>query len=180
MPVTYDRIATTTVGSTATTIEFTGIPQTYTDLRISGRFFVNNNTTNLIRLRLNNSTASSYSYNRVIASLAGGPGNYSQSSGTDDNLVIAQGPSGTGQPSIYPVGVEFDLFNYTNTNNKSALWGASFYHYETNSGNSSSAQTWRGHLLFNVNGAISSIQIYTNANAFLANTMVTLYGIKAA
>jgi len=50
MPATYDCIATTTLTSTASSVVFSSIPQTYTDLVV---VFVGKNTTANVAMMVN-------------------------------------------------------------------------------------------------------------------------------
>ena len=68
MPITYDKIATTTLGSSQTSIDFTSISGSYTDLVIIGSIKLATNTGNQMYLRMNNDTGSNYS----VTTLSGG------------------------------------------------------------------------------------------------------------
>jgi len=56
---TYTPIATTTLGSSATSYTFTSIPSTYTDLVIVAQ--IKGDTTTYLNLRFNGDTGSNYS-----------------------------------------------------------------------------------------------------------------------
>ena len=60
MAATYEPIATTTLGSAASTITFSSISSTYTDLRLV--LFVKTTAGDDLRLRFNTSTSTVYSY----------------------------------------------------------------------------------------------------------------------
>lgn len=60
---TYTPIASTTLTTTASTIEFTSIPSTYTDLILVARGSFD--TTNDIRFRINNDSGTNYSFTLI-------------------------------------------------------------------------------------------------------------------
>ena len=166
MPVTYEPIATTTLGSAASSITFSSIPGTYTDLRLVlvGRTTAGDN----IRIQFNGDTASNYSSTWIM-----GDGSAASSS-RNSNLSRIQLPSsldGT-QPAL----VNIDIFSYAGSTNKTLLLSES---KDLNG----SGVTARQVSLWRNTSAITSILLESQGSSpatFMANTTATLYGIKNA
>jgi hypothetical protein len=165
MPATYEPIATTTLGSTATSITFSSIASSWTDLRlvivgISG-------TSTNIALRFNSDTGSNYSRIRLI-------GNGSAASSTiasnDTEIDLNRENLSTTIPSLYTV----DIFSYAGSTNKTLL--ASVNEDRNGSGSVISVVgMWRNA------SAITTILITTlSGDTFGIGTTATLYGIKNA
>lgn len=165
MPATYEPIATTTLGSAASTITFSSIASNWTDLRlvivgISG-------TSTNIALRFNSDTGSNYSRIRLI-------GNGSAASSTiasnDTEIDLNRENLSTTIPSLYTV----DIFSYAGSTNKTLL--ASVNEDRNGSGSVMSVVgMWRN------TSAITTILITTlSGDTFGSGTTATLYGIKNA
>lgn len=160
MAVTYEAIATTTLSSATSTVTFSSIPQTYTDLRVV--FTGTANATSAFGLRYNSDTGANYSYTALygtgaaVASIRG-------SSTTDP----ANGNIWTTQSNVTA-----DIMNYSNsTTYKTAISRAD------NAANRTAAwvSLWRS------TAAITNLQITTtSANTYSIGSTFTLYGIKAA
>jgi hypothetical protein len=168
MPVTYENIATTTLGGATATIDFSSIPQTYTDLRLVLQI------TPAISMylvgRFNSSSALGYSENYFY-----GNGS-SLLNNRHNNYTFWQV-----EPVILDVGVTYfftmDIFSYTSTTtNKSFL--------QTFSGEKNASQSiaYRSVGRWENTGAINALSISSNFSsaALGAGTIATLYGIKAA
>ena len=163
MPATYEPIATTTLGSASSTITFSSIASSWTDLRlvivgISG-------TSTNIALRFNSDTGSNYSRIRLI-------GNGSAASSTiafnDTEIDLNRENLSTTIPSLYTV----DIFSYAGSTNKTLL--ASVNEDRNGSGSVISVVgMWRNA------SAITTILITTlSGDTFGIGTIATLYGIK--
>ena len=61
MPATYEPISTVTLSSAAAQINFTGIPNTYTDLRVCVVAFTASGYNTAVWYRFNSDTGSNYS-----------------------------------------------------------------------------------------------------------------------
>ena len=173
MANTYVAIATTTVGSGgASSIDFSSISQTYTDLvlKISARTSASGNVIDL-RIRVGNGsvdTGSNYNYVELTAIpnasiVAGGGGT------TDRFNTIHPGSSATastfGSVDIY-------IPNYTSANKKSMSTDAIT---ENNSANTQlRLQAW----LWDSTSAINTISIYPASGTLDQYSTATLYGIK--
>lgn len=169
MAVTYEPIATTTLGSAAASIVFSSIPSTYTDLRIVLLGTYASVGTNPA-MRFNGDTASNYSVTELY-----GTGTTAATTSTSTfpfiNLVRQQSITDTTTPVLFTI----DIFSYAGATNKTCLVAGS------NDVNSTSGWINRIVGLWRSTAAITSITLYpydaTNINA---GTVATLYGIKAA
>jgi hypothetical protein len=163
MPKTYEPIATQTLSSTASSVTFSSIAGTYTDLVM----IVEATSSGGLALRVNGDTASNYS--RTI--LYGDGSSASSTRGVSENYAFQTPISpGTGNrfTSIY------NFNNYSNaTTNKTILYRLS----TAASGVSAGVNLWRS------TAAITSIQVFSDnggGGVFSIGSTFTLYGIKAA
>ena len=167
MANTYVAIATTTVGAGgASSIDFTSIPQTYTDLaiQISVRGTLNAGS-QVIYLQFNNDTTSAnYQYIRLLGSGSAA----SSASGSDYIVDVTQGDNATAST----FGSEFIYIpNYAGSNYKSV--SNDFV------GENNATLAYMGFMAFlwKSTSAISSIKLSSNGS-FKQYTTATLYGIK--
>ena len=167
MATTYEIISKTTVGSGGSaSIDFTSIPQTYTDLCIkySGRTD-NGQTSNHILMQLNGSSSSltgirlgGNGSSVYTASVTTGPAGHSSGSASTANTF--------GSSEIY-------IPNYTGATNKS--WSADGV--SENNGTSAAAELNVG--LWSNTSAITSIKLLPEGGAsFVQHSTAYLYGIK--
>lgn len=165
MPATYEPIATTTLGSAASTITFNSIGSTYTDLRL---VFTFRSTTGLCLagLRFNNDSGTNYS-NTI---LRGDGSSASSSRYTNDNNLGNQ--SGYLDTNIYGI-MTFDIFSYAGATNKTCLYTKS---YDANG----SGFVLREVGLWHNTAAITRVDLFSGANQFATGSTATLFGIKAA
>ena len=161
---TYKAIASTTVGSGgASSITFSSIPQTYTDLvlHLSGR----------------TSNSATYSYNNILfngtnantgRALYGDPSYQVGSAVTVDFIQDGNTATTNTFSSMY-----FYIPNYTSSTNKS------FSADNVMEGNYASIQLQIWAFLSTVTSAITSITLQNNAGAnWVQYATATLYGIK--
>lgn len=164
MAATYEPIATTTLGSAASSITFSSISSAYTDLRLVVTVKASSAGAALARLQFNSDTATNYSYTRL-----GGDGATATSARTSNNDTL-----GTGAGSVPASGIglyTFDIFSYAGSTYKTALVSQS-----TDANGSGTVYTAVG--LWRSTSAINSINIgLLNGDT---GTTATLYGIKAA
>ena len=160
MPSTYEKIATNTLGSTTTTVTFSSIAGTYTDLVliIAGTSIGADYT---ITLRFNSDTGSNYSSTFL-------QGNGTTASSTRDT---SQTSMNAGSITTIQSNSIISIQNYSNTTT---------YKTVLSRGNASGART-RAYVgtWLNTN-AITSIAVTTNGTDFASGCVFTLYGIKAA
>ena len=165
MASTYTPIATTTLGSAGTTVDFTSISGTYTDLVIVIQLKGNAvNTTS--GLRFNSDTASNYSAT-AISGDSSGAFSWRNTSTTRINMENT-GASFNNVWGQYNISIQ----NYANaTTYKSVLIRSGAATGETNA----IVGLWR-----KTPEAITSINLYATSGSWAAGSTFTLYGIKAA
>jgi len=161
---TYRKIQSQTLGSTQTSIDFTNIPQTYTDLNIS--LIAGHNTrADAFRIYFNSDTGANYTSSYFLGTGSSRVGSCSNNT----NGIINFGDLGSA--TIVNL-IEINVNRYTETN----------AHKSTSSIFSSKE---RGRILFNFglwrsNSAITSISLSFATDTFAIGTVATLYGIEAA
>ena len=161
---TYDKLATTTLGSNTAQITFSSIDQTYTDLVLIINYKLNAANGNVL-VRCNGDTGNNYNYNTMYnngASVGSGWGN------AFSGLLVGGVVSNSVDESV----ITLQLQSYANTAT-----------YKTGSarGNDAVSSVDRTGCMWKSTAAINSLTILNNAsNQFLTNSMFTLYGIKAA
>jgi hypothetical protein len=164
MAFTYSKLAEVTLASSASTIDFTNIPQNYNDLviRLSAR---NSSTQNLIEIRFN---SSSTGYTR--RSVYGNGSSAASSSGSDSqNLVqsISTDTASTfGNTEIY-------IPNYAGSTNKSISMDT------VQENNATGATALLGTVLWSNVTAITNVSIIQISGSFVQHSTATLYGVKA-
>jgi hypothetical protein len=168
MPTTYEPIATTTLSSTASSIIFSSIPATYTDLKLVLNPVVSAGASDYaIYLNYNSDTGTNYSTTKLT-----GNGNTAASSAqTSANQILIYGTRGyTTTPSLYIV----DTFSYAGSTLKTCLISQSA-DYNGTGGVMAAVGLWRS------TSAITSLELLNfGANLFGIGTIATLYGIKNA
>jgi hypothetical protein len=166
MPTTYDPIATNTLSSPATTLTFSSIPQTYTDLILVcnlGQVAAAN-----VALQFNGDTGANYD-----STIGYGLGTTGIASGAYTNLNGAYGLNGAGQlPNSIIASGWINIFSYSST----AVYKSMLSRYANNDlpEITNFTSTWRN------TAAITSMTVYSYSGNYLAGSSFTLYGIKAA
>jgi hypothetical protein len=165
MATTYEKIATTTLGSAAATITFSSIPNTFTDLRLVVVMFTD--TTNTTFLRLNNDSDTNYS-----ETLLWGNGTAASSGAATGipRIGIANDISGN---STFPHFAEIDLFSYAGSTNKTVL-------VSTAEDYNGSGIVRRGVALWRNTTAVNRLDLGRTAGNFTAGTTATIYGLLKA
>jgi hypothetical protein len=162
---TYEPIATQTLGTAVTTITFSSIPATYTDLRL----VLNVPTTSVARsvyVRLNSDTGTNYS-----GTYLQGNGATATSARTTSAAQIEFGnATSTTLPSLFTA----DIFSYAGSTFKTLLASAATDRNGTGV-TDNRVQLWRS------TSAITTILLLLSSTGnFDIGTTATLYGIKAA
>lgn len=165
MPATYEPIATTTLGSAASSITFSSIASTWTDLRVV--FVGTSSTANACRIQFNSDTATNYSYTDLI-----GDGASATSSRSSNTTYITMTPASALSTTISSL-LTMDIFSYAGSTYKTALINAS-EDRNGSGGVGNQVGLWRS------TSAINSILIYASSGNFATGTTATIYGIKAA
>lgn len=164
---TYEKIASTTLGSAAATVTFSSIPSVYTDLVIlssSANTAVNGNGQGI---RFNSDTATNYSKTFLYGD---GTSVVSGRASNQTNISISNQPissSGTFTATIT------NIENYSNaTTYKTILSRGGSAH--TNNLAIAYVGTWRS------TAAITAIDLINDSGNFITGSTFTLYGIAAA
>jgi len=163
MPTTYEPIATTTLASAATSVTFSSIPGTYTDLVIVCQVaFVT--AANEIRLRFNSDSNTNYSYTRF----KGSSSSASSDRYSNENHIHIGSP---GNDAVIGNSIN-QINNYSNTTTyKTVISRSNFINREL----MATVGTWRS------TSAITTIYIDNSGGQNItAGSTFTLYGIKAA
>lgn len=157
-----------TLASTATNVEFTNIPQTYTHLQLRCAFLGDTATGYDVTMQLNGDTASNYRWHRLYGNGTSALAQGSVSATT--GMYVAADAART----LYPVAAVIDILDYKNTNKNKTVRNLTG-HDQNGSG---VVTLWSG-LWMNSSTAISSIKISVAANNFAVNSSFALYGINA-
>jgi len=166
MTATYEKIATTTLGSSTATVTFSAISGSYTDLILVCQIaqVASNNSP---RIRFNSDTGSNYSYTYV-------KGNGSSAvSGRDSNSTAGYLAETSGSTSLELITITH-IMNYSNS---------ATFKTHISRGNRASAETDATVGLWRSTSAITSISLAMGGsfptNNFASGSTFTLYGIKA-
>ena len=167
MANTYEIIAKTTVGSGgASSIDFTSIPSTYTDLKLvlstrnsraDGPFFAT------LQISFNGVTT-----NRSRRSLYNASGTVASDSGSD---IISVGTSSSATANTFD-NIEIYIPNYASSNNKSISIDS------TTESNSADIYQMLTAGLWSSSSAINQITVTVGIWNFVQNSTAYLYGIK--
>jgi hypothetical protein len=168
MPTTYDLIASSTLTTTANTISFTSIPQTYTDLKL------------IVSSRCD--YAAAVSFYRIYVNSTGGAANYGRAWAESNTSTVSGSMVAQTDPFYYAMQTygtsasanlfdssEFYFGDYTRANfAKSWVSLNSTYYY---------SYTAAGH--WNDDPAITNLYVVCGNSAnFVANSSFYLFGIK--
>ena len=164
MASTYEPIATTTLGSAQSTVTFSSISGTYTDLILI--LNTKGSTTNYPKINFNSDTGNNYS--RTVLTGSGS----AATSGRQSNVGrIDLSSNASNSSAEFNFNCIVQILNYSNsTTNKTMLSRSN------NAGDGVDAVVglWR-----NTN-AITALDIGLNTGNFAIGSTFTLYGIKAA
>lgn len=172
MAVTYEAIATQTLSSSQTSMTFSSIPTTYTDLHVVIAANEVDANLNGVVMRVGNGSADSSSIYSTTYLHGNGSsaGSSSQTGRTSMGLAWNIAPDSTGLKAIHNV----SLMNYSNTTTyKTAICRSN----RASQASEAVVNLWRS------TSAINTIEIFTSAgagNQLTTGTIVTIYGIKAA
>ena len=166
MPATYEPIATTTLTSAQSSVTFSAISGSYTDLIliVSGRL-TGGGGASAVRLQFNSDTGSNYS-NTIIGGDGTSATSQRNTNATSMNMGLATDAAGQISTNIMQV------MNYSNsTTNKTVISRSGIAGDRVRS----AVGLWR-----NTN-AITTIDVINDGGTtFVADSTFTLYGIKAA
>jgi hypothetical protein len=161
----FDSISTTTLGTNASEVILSSIPQTYQHLQL--RMMIKNHTanTNNTRMQVNSDAANLTAHNiSGNGTTIGSSGNSSSSywfMGNHPNNTLANAFA------VYVV----NFLDYANTNKNKTMRCLSGYDLNGSGNVYFISGTWLS------NTAINSIRIFSGADTFIANSTFALYGI---
>jgi hypothetical protein len=164
MATTYEKIATTTLGSASSTIDFTSIGSGYTDLRLVLTGKAVSSASGIFRF--NSDSATNYSYTILY-----GDGT-SAASGrqTSQNAIGTNYGSGL---STTPFLITIDIFSYAGSTFKTSL--VSVQNDQNGSGEVNRiVGLWRS------TSAITAVNLLTGSGQYDTGTIATIYGILKA
>ena len=167
MPVTYESLATTTLGTAAATIDFNSISSAYTDLRV---VIVEIGVTAADVLIRFNSSSTGYSATRMR-------GNGTNVTVQNDLSASYLRFDNVGSSTTVPTLKTADIFSYSNSSNYKSVLLIS--NWDVAGGTSSNGVYYTVGAWAN-NSAITSVNILRASGNFNVGTTATLYGIKAA
>jgi hypothetical protein len=167
MPTTYEPIATTTLGSAQSSVTFSSISGSFTDLVLvmnaKGTGFTGSGTYPYVRYNSDSGTNYSRTY------LSGNGSAASSGRGTSENLQYLVG--GTYIDGTFAYNSITHFMNYSNTTTYKTMLSRA---------NNSGVQVDALVGLWRSTSAITSIIIYSSSGNFDTGSTFTLYGIKAA
>jgi hypothetical protein len=163
--MTMQLIETKTLGTAAASIEFTSIPQTFTDLVVlaSVRSARTGDTLDVLTLGFNGSTAS-----RTSRDLSGDGSTASSTSYTNGRIGLVNSADSTASTFS---NVAIYISNYTASVNKSASIDCVMEHNATRSFQSISAFLWSN------TAAITTVTLDLDLSNFVTGSSVSLYGV---
>jgi len=170
---TYQAIATNTLGSGATSVTFSSIPSTYTDLYIVGQ--TGCSVTDYLAIRVGNSsvdTGSNYSRTQMQ-----GDGSTAQSGRNSNTTKLYVGENSSIMNNSLNYSFYINLMNYSNTTTYKTFLNKIANNQSSFPGVTASVGLWRS------TSAINIITISPDTNdgrTLIAGSTFTLYGIKAA
>jgi hypothetical protein len=168
MANTYILIASVTVGSGgSSTVDFTSIPQTYTDLLLKNT--ANGNDLNVLRIRYNSTSASDYEQ-KVLR--GGGTSTPDSFSNTGWDTLTNFSPGYINDGAYYFGSNEYYIPNYTGSTVKT------FSGDSVTESNASTAYAILYAGVLNNTSAITSINLFAQSGNFNQHSTFYLYGIK--
>jgi hypothetical protein len=171
MAVTYDPIATTTLGSNASNITFSSISSAYTDLRIVLVVKGDSSTNADLLVQFNSDTANNYSTTALYANGTTTVASYRQVSQPYITACTILFPN-LSRGDYRGLGI-VDVFSYAGSTRKTLL------------GTGSNDQAGAGFVsrqvgLWRSTSAINSIKLYPASGTFATGDTATIYGILKA
>jgi hypothetical protein len=169
MAVTYEPIATNTLGSDTVTISFTSISGSYTDLVLVTNHYMTAQCT--VGIRFNSDTGSNYSFTVLT-----GNGTSAASSRASTQTSIDTDTGVVRNPSVSNAMTIWNIQNYSNSTTYKSVVIRHTNATTDASGTSAGVGTWRN------TAAITSITLLATSSvqSFKSGSTFTLYGIKAA
>lgn len=170
MPSTYTPIASTTLGSATSSVTFSSLGS-YTDLFISATVFPDTTVSRYLVIRFNGDTGNNYNDN-ILAGLGNGA-----EAGPNNNApwmyMSGYGAMLNDSTTAFPMLSKINIMNYNNsTTYKNVVF--------TSDQSKISGATYTGIGMWRNTAAITSVTLQCNTYNLGANSVFTIYGIKAA
>ncbi len=163
MSATYEKIATTTLGSATATVTFSAISGSYTDLVLIMQVTTSSGG-NYTRMQFNSDTGSNYSATR----LSGDGSSASSSRVSNQTYMEIDNVSFVNTTIANRI---LQIQNYSNTTTYKTVLGRN---NNSSNGTGATVGLWRS------TSAITSISVFLEASGtFNSGSTFTLYGIKA-
>ena len=170
MTATYEKIATTTLGSAAASVTFSSISSAYTDLVVISSIKSNSNGENLIWQIGNGSVDTGSNYSRTVLD---GDGTTARSTRASSATYCQSGYYATPSATNFSVSI-INFQNYSNTTTYKTMLSRLSSVDGTYTGASADVNLWRS------TSAINTIKIFiTGVATYAADSTFTIYGIKA-
>jgi len=165
MTATYDCIATTTLSSAQSSVTFSSIPGTYTDLVVVIQAFWTTVPSNMyIYMQLNSDTGSNYS-----TTILSGDGSSALSTRFSNRTNMNMDYAAT-LVDEEPTQRNINIMNYSNTTTyKTAIWRSN----RAGAGTDAMVGMWRS------TAAITTILFDLETGDYASGSTFSLYGIKA-
>jgi hypothetical protein len=168
MTATYEKIATTTLGSAAASYTFSSIPATYTDLVLAINNIYSTTSSPYIVLQFNSDTTSNYSSTILEGNgTAASSNRWTSQTEMYMGYNVASGTTSNGMALI-------NIFNYANTTTYKTVLARIGILNGSYPGTGATVGLWR-----KTPEAINSIKVFQNAGNLPSGCVLTLYGIKA-
>ena len=158
---TYTPIATTTLGSANSTITFSSISGSYTDIILVANLLPASSAR--VKLRVNGDSGSNYSYT-ILTGSGTSASSGRESSISEINYYWNGLPSGWSNYIL-------QFQNYSNTTTNKTILAR---------GNSTAVETFASVGLWRSTSAITSIELRSSVGTFDTGSTFTLYGLAAA
>jgi hypothetical protein len=168
MAKTYEKIATTTLGSAASSITFSSIAASWTDLRVVLLATTSTSGT-VIRMQHNSDSTSVYSFTELYGSGSA----VSADNGTSSASINISDSNVVGSSTTIPSMITIDIFSYAGSTYKTSLITES-QDYNGTGAVTRTVGLWRS------TSAITAVNLFPASGNFNIGTTATLYGIKAA
>ena len=172
MPNTFTLIASSTVGAGgASSIDFTSIPSTYTDLvlKVSGRSSAAF-TRRTMRLTINNSTTATDYADRYLLGNGSAASSSADAAGTQQYIVAWDLPAASATANTF-ANIEIYIPNYAGSTNKSLSIDG------VGEDNATAANMGLVAGIYNQNTAISRITVTPDSGNFVQYSTAYLYGV---
>lgn len=163
---TYTLIGSSTLGSAASSVTFSSIPGTYTDLVLVVASVTNASSTNSVFLRFNSDSGSNYS-----STFLEGNGTAASSNRLSSRTVIDSGYN-VGLSTTSVGQVTFNIMDYANATTFKTVISRFAQAVGAAPGTSATVSLWRS------TAAITSVEIRCDVNMGIGTTF-KLYGIEA-